>query len=64
MPIVSEFISLVKTFRPQSNSSAHSIIIECDEKKLKNAKVERMIELLLKLKNNLVHESITTKTST
>lgn len=62
--IITEFISLVKPFRPQANSTAHSIIMECNEKKLVDAKVERMVEYLLKLKNNLINEINSTKTST
>lgn len=63
-PIITEFISLVKPFRPQSNSSAHSIITEAKEQKLKDAKVERMVELLLKLKKNLIREINSTKSGT
>jgi hypothetical protein len=54
--IIEEFMPLVKVFRPQSNSKAHSIIIVGEEKDLIDAKVERMVELLLKLKQNLINE--------
>ena len=54
--IIEELLPLVKVFRPQSNSKAHSIIIVGEEKNLIDTKVERMVELLLKLKKNLINE--------
>jgi hypothetical protein len=54
--IIQQLLPLVKVFRPQSNSNAHSIIIIGDEKALLAANIERMIALLLKLKQNLIFE--------
>jgi hypothetical protein len=57
--IISEFVSLVKPFRPSSNSNAHSIIRFPDEQEIVSYKVPKMISLLLKLRDNLKRESST-----
>jgi hypothetical protein len=54
---ISEFISLVKPFRPTSNSNAHSIIKFPDEEEILEYKVPKMISLLIKLRDNLKRES-------
>lgn len=54
---ISEFISLVKPFRPTSNSNAHSIIKFADEEEILEYKVPKMISLLIKLRDNLKRES-------
>lgn len=54
--IIEEFISLIKPFRPKANSKAHSIIMIGEEKELLDLKIERMVELILKLKNNLLND--------
>jgi hypothetical protein len=56
---VSQFVSLVKPFRPRSNSNAHSIIKFADEHEILNYKISEMISLLLKLRDRLKHQSST-----
>jgi len=55
--IIVEFLRLVKVFRPISNANAHSIIMITEEKNLLDAKIDVIVELLLKLKRNLEHEA-------
>ena len=55
--IITEFISLVKPFRPRANATAHSIIIVSDEDKVLNCNIPKMTALLLKLWNNLKQSS-------
>jgi hypothetical protein len=55
--IVVEFLRLVAVFRPISNSNAHSIIIISEEKDLIACKIDRIVELMLKLKQILLHET-------
>lgn len=57
--MVSQFVSLVKPFRPRSNSIAHSIIKFADEHEILNYKISEMISLLLRLRDNLKHQSST-----
>jgi len=54
--IITEFLPLVKIFRPQSNARTHSLIIISEEKDLVDAKIDWMVELLLKLRLNLQNE--------
>lgn len=56
--IIEEFLSHVKPFRPKSNANVHSIIIISDKKDLIEAKIDRMVGLLWKLKQNLESELI------
>jgi len=56
MPIIEHLLTLIKPFRPNANSKAHSIIMIGEEKELLNADIERMVELLLKIKNNLLND--------
>lgn len=51
--IISEFISLIKPFRPRANSNTHSIIIIADEEEVLRYSIQKMAALLLKLWNNL-----------
>ena len=51
--IISEFISLVKPFRPRANSNAHSIIITSNEEDVLTYNIQKMTALLLRLWNNL-----------
>ena len=51
--IIERFISLSKPFRCKANSKTHSIIMIGDKKELRDLKIETMVELLLKLENNL-----------
>lgn len=52
-PIISEFISLCKPFRPRVNANTHSIVIFSDEEEVLKYKVQKMAALLLKLLKNI-----------
>lgn len=51
--IISEFISLVKSFRPRANSNTHSIVVISNEDEVLTYDIEKMAALLLKLWNNI-----------
>jgi len=51
--IITEFISLVKPFRPRANANAHSMVIVSDEDEVLKWNIPKMAALLLKLWNNL-----------
>lgn len=51
--IITEFISLVKPFRPRANANAHSIIIVSNKDEVLKYNIPKMTALLLKLWNNL-----------
>jgi hypothetical protein len=55
--IVVEFLRLVAVFRPISNANAHSIIIISEEKDMLACKIDRLVELMLKLRQILLHEA-------
>ena len=56
--IIEEFISLVKPFRHKANSTDHSIIMIGDETQVIALKIERMVDLLLKIKSNITNDLI------
>jgi len=51
--IITEFISLIKPFRPRTNSNIHSIFIIGDEDEVLKFNVSKMSALLLRLQKNL-----------
>lgn len=51
--IITEFVSLIKPFRPRANSNTHSIIIIGNEEDLLKFDVPKMSALLLRLQKNL-----------
>jgi len=51
--IITEFISLIKPFRPRANADAHSIIMISDENEVMKYDITRMAALLLKLRDNI-----------
>ena len=57
--IIEEFIRLVKSFKSNANANAkaHSIIMIGEEKDLLKFEIKRMIDLGLKLKNNIEKEN-------
>jgi hypothetical protein len=53
---LTEFISLVKPFRPFANSNAHSIVKISDEKQLLAFQIPKMIALLSRLHSKVKHQ--------
>lgn len=51
--IIDEFFKLIKPFRPNANSNAHSIIIWGEKENLEKLQVEKMVGLLLKILENI-----------
>ena len=56
--VITEFISLIKPFRPKANSNAHSIIIIGNEDDLLKFNVPKMSALLLRLQKNIQSLSV------
>lgn len=50
---IEEFFKLIKPFRPDANSNAHSIIVWGEKDNLDKLQIEKMTGLLIKILNNL-----------
>jgi len=51
--LIEEVISLIKPFRPTSNSKTHSIIIIGNEEDINNFKIERIVGLLIRIEKGI-----------